>query len=64
MNSVSPKIVLDKKGAPVEAILPWKVFCEIAEVCGWDLDEKTKNRLRGVRADLENGREDKFVALD
>jgi hypothetical protein len=57
------KIVVDKSGAPKEAIIPWKQFREIAEMLGVDLDEPAKNDLRAARKDLRKGKSQAFVPL-
>jgi len=57
------KIVVDERGAPKAAIIPWKQFCEIAEVLGFDLDEPAKADLRATRRDLRLGKERAFVPI-
>jgi hypothetical protein len=63
MNAIPKKIVVDEKGSPVEVILPWKVFCEVAEILGLDLDAEAEADLRETRRDLEAGNTDAFVSL-
>ena len=55
--------MVDERGAPKEAIIPWKQFCEIAEVLGFDLDEEARADLRAVRRDLRHGKAKAFVPL-
>ena len=55
--------MVDERGAPKEAIIPWKQFCEIAEVLGFDLDEPAKTDLRAARRDLRQGKSEAFVPL-
>jgi hypothetical protein len=57
------KIVLDEHGAPKEAIIPWKQFCEIAEVLGFDLDEPARTDLRVARRDFRQRRTNAFLPL-
>jgi len=57
------KIVVDEDGAPKEAIIPWKQFCEIAEILGFDLDDPARNDLRAVRHDLRRGKSKAFLPL-
>ena len=57
------KIVVDEHGAPKEAIIPWKQFCEIAETLGFDLDEKAKADLRATRRDLRQRKPGAFLPL-
>ena len=63
MTAIPKKIVVDEQGHPVEVIVPWAAFCEIAEAYGWDLDDAAKADLRETKADLETNREDAFVPL-
>jgi hypothetical protein len=63
MNAIPKKIVVDEKGAPVEVILPWSAFCEVAEILGLDLDAEAQADLRETRRDLEAGNTDAFVPL-
>ncbi|MGA2557670.1 MAG: hypothetical protein ABSG04_15485 [Verrucomicrobiota bacterium] len=63
MIRIQKKIVVDEHGAPKEAIIPWKQFCEIAEALGYDLDEQAKNDLRATRRDLRQGKSEAFVPL-
>jgi hypothetical protein len=60
---IQRKIVVDERGAPKEAIIPWKQFCEIAEVLGFDLDEKARTDLRSARRDWRQGRSKAFLPL-
>jgi hypothetical protein len=60
---IQRKIVVDERGAPKEAIIPWKQFCEIAEVLGFDLDEKARTDLRVARRDLLQGKSKSFLPL-
>lgn len=63
MIKIQKKIVVDKNGAPTEAIIPWKQFCEIAETLGFDLDEKARADLRATRRDLRNRKSAAFLPL-
>jgi hypothetical protein len=63
MNAIPKKIVVNEKGSPVEVILPWSVFCDIAETLGLDLDAEAEADLRETRRDLEGGNADAFVPL-
>lgn len=63
MIKIQRKIVVDEHGAPQEAIIPWKQFCEIAEALGFDLDEPAKTDMRAARRDLRAGKPGAFVSL-
>jgi len=60
---IQRKIVVDERGAPKEAIIPWKQFCEIAEALGYDLDAQAKTDLRAARRDLTRGKSSDFLPL-
>jgi hypothetical protein len=63
MSVVPKKIVVDEHGKPLEVIIPWSAFCEIAETMGWDLDAEAEADLRETRRDLEAGKSDAFIPL-
>ena len=63
MIRIQRKIVVDEQGAPKEAIIPWKQFCEIAEILGFDLDEAAKTDLRAARRDWRRGKTGAFLPL-
>jgi hypothetical protein len=63
MIKIQRKIVVDERGAPKEAIIPWKQFCEIAEALGMDLDQQAATDLRATRRDLRQGKSGAFVPL-
>jgi hypothetical protein len=58
---IQKKIVVDEHGAPKEAIIPWKQFCEIAEALGFDLDEDAAPDLRIARRDWRQRKTDAFI---
>ncbi len=60
---IQKKIVVDENGAPKEAIIPWKQFCEIAEALGFDLDEKAAADLRAAKRDWRQRKTDAFIPL-
>ena len=63
MNAIPKKIVVDEQGKPLEVILPWAAFCEIAETLGWDLDGEAEGDLRETRQDLETAQHQAFIPL-
>lgn len=63
MNAIPKKIVVDERGVPLEVILPWSAFCDIAETLGWDLDAEAEADLQEARRDLEAGQHEAFVPL-
>jgi hypothetical protein len=60
---IQKKIVVDENGAPKEAIIPWKQFCQIAEALGFDLDQKATADLRAARRDWSRRKMNAFVPL-
>jgi hypothetical protein len=60
---IQKKIVVNERGEPKEAIIPWKQFCEIAEALGFDLDEEARTDLRAARRDLRLGKAEAFVPV-
>ncbi|HUD45697.1 MAG TPA: hypothetical protein VMR33_02650 [Candidatus Baltobacteraceae bacterium] len=63
MIRIQKKIVVDEHGAPMEAIIPWKQFCEIAEALGFDLDEDAVADLRIARREWRQRKTDAFIPL-
>jgi hypothetical protein len=63
MIRIQKKIVVDEHGAPKEAIIPWKQFCEIAEALGFDLDEEATTDLRIARRDWRLRKANAFIPL-
>jgi hypothetical protein len=61
VNAIPRKIVVDENGAPVEVILPWATFCDMAEMLGLDLDDEAETDLRQTRRDVEAGGRDAFL---
>ena len=57
------KVVINEQGTPIEVILSWKTFRQIAETLGWDLDEEAKADLRATRRDLAKRNRKAFVPL-
>jgi hypothetical protein len=60
---IQKKIVVDERGTPKEAIIPWKQFCEIAEALGFDLDEEAAADLRAARRDWRQRKPGAFLPL-
>ena len=63
MRKIQTKIVVDERGAPKEAIIPWKQFCEMAEALGYDLDRQATADVRAARRDWRQGKSAAFVPL-
>lgn len=64
MLTVRKKIVLDEKGNPTEVIIPWKVYKEMEELLGLDLDKNAIEDLRQAKEDREKNKKDAYVEVD
>ena len=64
MLTVHKKIVLDEKGNPTEVIIPWKVYKEMEELLGLDLDKNAIEDLRQAKEDREKSKKDAYVEVD
>lgn len=63
MTSISKKIVVDEHGKPLEVIIAWDDFQDLAERMGWDVTEPEVADLQAAKRDWENGDRDSFVPL-
>ena len=61
--AVAKKVVVNAQGTPVEVILSWKSFQQIAEALGWDLSAEAKADMRATRRDLARRDSKAFVPL-
>ena len=64
MSAIAKKIVFDDQGDPQEVIISWDSYQHLAEVMGWDLDEKEEAQLHQARQEHESDNRDAFVSLD
>jgi hypothetical protein len=64
MIKVQKKIVLDKKGNPTEVIIPWKVYKEMEELLGLDIDNNTIDDLKRTKEDRKRNKKDAYVEVD
>jgi len=62
-SAVVARKVVNAQGTPVEVILSWKSFQQIAEALGWDLNAEAKADLRATRRDLAKRDSKAFVPL-
>lgn len=63
MSGISKKIVVDERGNPLEVIIAWDVYQDLAERMGWDLSEDEASNVREAVADWRGGNRDAFVSL-
>jgi hypothetical protein len=60
---IQKKIAVDDRGAPKEAIIPTKQFCEIADTLGFDLDKQAVSDLRATLRDWSQRKQGAFGPL-
>ena len=58
------KIVVDELGQPLEVIIPWDDYQELAERMGWDLSEEEAADVREAMADWRGGKREAFTTLE
>lgn len=63
MSTIAKKIVVDERGHPLEVIIAWDVYQDLAERMGWDLSEPEVADLKEAMADWKSGNRDAFVSL-
>jgi hypothetical protein len=63
MTAVPKKIVVDEKGSPLEVIISWADYQDLAERLGWDLPESEAAELQEAIADWRAGNQDAFVPI-
>jgi len=63
MTAIPKKLVVDERGAPVEVIIAWSDYQDLAERLGWDLEPKDIEDLHEARRDWQSGNEEAFVPL-
>ncbi len=63
MNAIAKKIVTDEQGKPLEVIIAWDDYQELAECLGWDLAGEEAAGVRGALNDWRHGDRSAFVPL-
>ncbi len=63
MTAIPKKLVVNEQGAPLEVMIAWSDYQDLAERLGWDLDEKDVEYLREARKDWRSGNHEAFTAL-
>ncbi len=64
MNEIAKRIVTDEKGKPLEVVIAWDVYQDLAERMGWDLDDHDAADVREAMGDWRNGNRSAFVSLE
>lgn len=62
--TIHKKLVVDDRGNPLEVIIPWSEYEEIAELLGLDLDPAAIGDLRQARRDRESGDPEAYLPLE
>ena len=63
MTAVPKKIVVNERGAPLEVIIAWSDYQDLAERLGWDLDAGEAEELQEAIKDWRSGNREAFVPL-
>ncbi len=63
MTAVPKKIVVNERGAPLEVIIAWSDYQDLAERLGWDLDAGEAEELQEAIKDWRRGNSEAFVPL-
>jgi len=63
MTAVPKKIVVDEHGAPLEVIISWADYQDIAERLGWDLSGEEIADLQEAKSDWNAQKSEAFVPL-
>ena len=53
MSAIAKKIVVNEQGQPLEVIIAWDVYQDLAERMGWDLSEEEAADVREVHRDVQ-----------
>ncbi|NCF93599.1 MAG: hypothetical protein GWQ05_21975 [Verrucomicrobiaceae bacterium] len=64
LAAVDKRIVFDDEGEPLEVVIPYRHFVELAEAYGFDLEVDEQRELREALADLAADRRSAFVSED
>lgn len=63
MTAVPKKIVVNESGAPLEVIIAWSDYQDLAERLGWDLQAQEAEELQEAIKDWRSGNREAFVPL-
>ena len=64
MNEIAKRIVTDAQGKPLEVVIAWDVYQDLAERMGWDLDDQEATDVQEAMSDWQQGDRTAFVALE
>jgi hypothetical protein len=63
MSAVPKKIVVNERGVPLEVIIAWADYQDLAERLGWDLKADEAEDLQEAIEDWRGGNHAAFVPL-
>jgi hypothetical protein len=63
MTSIAKKIVVNEQGKPLEVIIAWDVYQDLAERMGWDLSDAERADVHAAAANWRKGKRAAFVSL-
>ena len=63
MTAVPKKIVVNESGAPLEVIIAWADYQDLAERLGWDLSADEESELKEAVHDWRSGNREAFAPL-
>ena len=63
MTAVPKKIVVNEGGTPLEVIIAWSDYQDLAERLGWDLEAGEAQELKEAIQDWRSGNREAFVPL-
>ena len=63
MTAVPKKIVVNEFGAPLEVIIAWSDYVDLAERLGWDLNPEEADEVQEAMRDWRSGNREAFVPL-
>lgn len=63
MTAIPKKIVVSDQGLPLEVIIAWSDYQDLAERMGWDLSESELADAKRAKSAWESGEHDEFVPL-
>ncbi len=63
MTAVPKKFVVGENGAPLEVIIAWSDYQDLAERLGWDLNAQEAGELQEAINEWKSGNRSAFVPL-
>jgi|LakMenE01Jun11ns_1017448.scaffolds.fasta_scaffold8291677_1 hypothetical protein len=64
MNEIAKRIVTDEQGKPLEVVIAWDVYQDLAERMGWDLEDEEGEDVHEALNAWRSGDRSAFVPLE